>query len=610
MLQSAWNNGIIRSSKKDYIMQNCSTSVRESDQPSQALVCWIGDTDLLALGKFGIDHKIPHYTDIAKIVLKKDKEGTSHDIDNDINTLDVRTRNSSIVLTLTEALKGGKIPLFSDVILLTNRPSLDETHLKDLQDTYPAFIRQACTGFDGNISVVFVSSASNKGCGVNAWNYDEVIAATNKVLRNYIQREIDPHNIWYNITPGTIAQSTSLILLGNELSSNPNFIQVEKSRNRVDHCQIPFDINKVISNQAAHIESQTRRGDKIIGKSPSFIAALDKARQIAQFPVTVLLTGESGTGKEVFAREIHRLSKRKGKFVPINCAMLSKETGVTELTGFFRGAYTGADETRPGKYHDAIGGTLFLDEIGDCPIEVQAELLRFLQPLDRDKPSLRRWSLKGAAPKDATDEEKKYRGEQEADIRVIAATNKNVLDRSAFRQDLYYRIETIQIKIPSLETRKAEADAATEIDDIKCLADAFLENSNAAFSLKKKFRKDAYEALRNHVWTGNVRELSNVITRVVLLTRDETITAENISRNLNDTPLAAKGINTLGSFEALVSAMAREDVSSGDGGFGLKDRISEFTHIYVDSALKATNGNKKKAYEAIRINTRTFKRYL
>lgn len=593
-------------------MKNRSTNVRGSDQPNQALVCWIGDTDLLALGKFGIDHGVHHYTDIAKIVLKEDKKGTSHNIDNDIDTLDIKTRNSSIVLTLEEALKKSNIPLFSDVILLTNRPSRDSIHLQDLQNTYPAFLKQACDGFGGNISVVFVSSATDQECGVNGWDYKEVIIATDKVLKKVVDSGIDPRNIWYNITPGTIAQSTSLILLGNEHSGNPNFIQVEKSRNRVDHCQIPFDINKVISNQAAHIESQARGGNKIVGKSPSFVAALDKAKQIAQFPVTVLLTGESGTGKEVFAREIHRLSKRKGKFVPINCAMLSKETGVTELTGFFRGAYTGADETRPGKYHEAIGGTLFLDEIGDCPIEVQAELLRFLQPLDRDKPSLRRWSLKGAAPKDATDEEKKYRGEQEADIRVIAATNKNVLDRSAFRQDLYYRIETIQIKIPSLETRKAEADAATEIDDIKCLADAFLESSNAAFSLKKKFHKDAYEALRNHIWAGNVRELSNVITRVVLLTRDETITAEDISKNLNDTPLAAKEIDTLGlgSFEAIVSAMAREDVGSGGGGFGLKDRISEFSHIYVDSALKATNGNKKKAYKAIRINTRTFKRYL
>lgn len=573
----------------------------------KTLVCWIGDTDLLAFGKAGIDQDTPRFFTCAKLILAKDKEGTQHNIDNDITKLDTNTRNSSIILTLNNAKLNG-IPSFSNVILLTNRPSNNPKLLEELQELYPMFIRKTCKGFNGKVNVAFVPDQTSPSKGVNGWNYQEVLTATRNVLDSFFANGIKVDQAWYNVTPGTLAQSTSLILLGKELSSNSNFIQVEKSRNRVEHCQIPFDINKVIINQAANIESQ--RNDRSIarGHAPSFVRALNQARQIAQYPVTVLLTGESGTGKEVFAKEIHDMSGRKGKFVAINCAMLSKETGVAELTGVFRGAYTDAKETRGGKFHDAINGTLFLDEIGDCPLDVQAELLRFLQPHDGTKPSERRWRLMGSAPSEAKDKtEKEFMGEQRGDIRIIAATNKNLLDQTSFRQDLYYRIETIQIQMPSLETRKAETDDEAGINDIKELADAFLSNSNKAFSLSKVFCEDAYEALMSHKWIGNVRELQNVITRAALLSQGESITAKDINDNLNNHE-EAPSQTPQDALKSIAAALAHHDIE--EGGTTLDERMNEFRREYCRAALHATGGNKKEAYLTINVAPKTFERYL
>lgn len=572
----------------------------------QTLICWIGDTDLLAFGKAGIDQDTPRFFSLAKLILEKDKEGTKHNIDNDIRNLDTNTRNSSIILTLNNA-NSNDIPRFSNVILLTNRPSNNPTLLKELKELYPMFIGKTCKGFNGKVDVVFVPDQTSPSKGVNGWNYQEVLKATGNVLDSYFANGIKADQAWYNVTPGTIAQSTSLILLGKELSSHSNFIQVEKSRNRVEHCQIPFDINKVIINQAAHIESQ--RNDRSIarGHAPSFVRALNQARQIAQYPVTVLLTGESGTGKEVFAKEIHDMSGRKGQFVAINCAMLSKETGVAELTGVFRGAYTDAKETRGGKFHDAINGTLFLDEIGDCPLDVQAELLRFLQPPDINKPSERTWRLMGSEPKNPNKDEKQYLGDQKGDIRIIAATNKNLLDQTSFRQDLYYRIETIQIQMPSLETRKAETDDEAGINDIRELADAFLSNSNKAFSLNKVFREDAYEALMSHKWIGNVRELQNVITRATLLSQGESITGKDINDNLNNHE-DAPSQTPQDDLKSIASALAHHDIA--EGGVTLDERVNQFRREYCRAAHHATGGNKKDAYSRLSIAPKTFDRYI
>ena len=473
----------------------------------QTIVCWIGDTDLLAFGKAGIDQNTPRFFTCAKVILAKDKEGTQYDSDSKIRNLDTNTSNSSIILTLNNARLNG-IPKFSNVILLTNRPSNNPRRLEELQELYPMFIRKTCKDFNGDISVAFVPDQTNPSKGVNGWNYQEVLTATRNVLNNFFTKGVNVDQTWYNVTPGTIAQSTSLILLGKELSSNSNFIQVEKSRNRVEHCQIPFDINKVILNQAAHIESQSSDRSIAIGRTPSFVRALKQAQQIAQYPVTVLLTGESGTGKEVFAREIHRMSRRKGKFVPINCAMLSKETGVAELTGVFRGAYTDAKETRGGKYHDAINGTLFLDEIGDMPFQMQVKLLRVLQERQFERVGSNK-PIK-------------------SNVRIIAATHQNLekmVAEKTFRQDLFYRLNVFPIETPPLRERT---------DDIPLLVQELVNRHSKIQKATVRFTQRAMLQLMSCPWPGNVRELSNIVERLLILHPNEIV-------DVPDLPLTYRG---------------------------------------------------------------------
>lgn len=571
---------------------------------NHTLICWIGDTDLLVFGKTGKDSGIPAYHTTAKKVWLMDKPST-HQFDLEVDKLDLRTRNSSIIL----ALKGSTgIPKFTNVLLLTNRPSNDEKLIAEFKDHFASFICKTFHDLSGKVEVEFIPSEDNPFRGVDGWNYAAVYTATKKILHRHIKNGDNPQNYWFNVTPGTIAQSTSLILVGKEISQNTNFIQVEKSKNRVDHCEIPFDISAVLSNGLTQLDNRTGTSHGIIGSSPSFINALNKAKKIAWAPVSVLLTGPSGAGKEIFAREIHRLSGRPDdKFVTINCAMLSKETGMTELTGYFKGAYTGADKTTPGKFEAAKGGTLFLDEIGDCPPDVQTELLRFLQPLNGEKPSEREWELKGAAPDNIKCNERKYIGKQRGDIRVIAATNRNLVDSATFRQDLYFRLETIQIAIPSLETRKAETDCDKNIDDLKALADFFLEKCNKAFkfpkSKKRKFSKEAYAALHQHEWTGNVRELQNVVTRLALLCDGTTITKEDVRNNLNQAA-ALKTTPQPSKLNQIASELAHADIASCDKT--LDERVDEFKHAYCLGALHATAGNKKQAYTTLKVNAKTF----
>ncbi len=589
-----------------------------NDNRSKVLVCWIGDTDILAMGHYGKERSVLSYFNLAVSILvtDKDKQWPREKIGQEIGKLDPSIRDSSILLTLGRDTKPKEVPHFNKVLLLTNRPSHNQSLLNELEDLYPAFVRQRL-GNQGDldqteIAVIFVPSADNPQIGVDPWNHAAVYEATNKVLETHLQG-FASEDVWYNITPGTIAQQISMVLIGKErLPNTENFIQVNKGRRLVSKCSIPFDFGKVVENT---IERRARLiaddAFPIVGEAPTFLAALKKAERVAHYPISVLLTGETGTGKEVFARRIHELSGRTGEFVSINCSMLSPATGVSALTGYFRGAFTGAGSTTPGYYEKAKGGTLFLDEIGDCHIDVQAELLRFLQPIGKEKPTMRHWRLNGAPPKTPTSDEKPFLNEQEGDILVIAATNQDVRNPKEFRQELFYRLSTIQIKIPSLEDRKKETNVSDGIDDIKDLAESFLEECNETFGFSKaNFRRlspDAYDALRAHVWKGNIRELKNTIARIVILSDTPTITADTVQANLDSDASTELG-EPRGTLEELLGKLAKQDVESHSRIFD--KRMAEIKRIYCQAALNETNGNKKKAYTALGINPKTFDEWI
>jgi DNA-binding NtrC family response regulator len=302
---------------------------------------------------------------------------------------------------------------------------------------------------------------------------------------------------------------------------------------------------------------------RIVGEDPALLEAARAVQRIAPTETTVLLLGESGTGKELFARAIHQLSGRAGKpFVALNCAAIPETLVENEFFGHERGAFTGADSRRAGKFELAHGGTIFLDEIGELPAAVQSKLLRVLEERVVER-------LGGSAP---------FR----ADVRVIAATNRD-LEQAAgageFRRDLYYRLATFPIRIPPLREREG---------DVERIAEHLLER------FRRELRKpglrlgaDALAALRAHTWPGNVRELANVIERAAILNEGELHAADlGLAANVRG---GATGEVSLDGSLPEVSARAVESVERSK----------------IEATLRECKWNKSAAAQRLGISYKT-----
>jgi len=256
--------------------------------------------------------------------------------------------------------------------------------------------------------------------------------------------------------------------------------------------------------QSLSRELESKSEARVIGRSPEWMDVLKKAAQVAETETTVLVTGESGTGKEVVARFIHRASPRKGgPFVALNCAALPEQLLESELFGYERGAFTGAQQAKPGQIELAAGGVLFLDEVTEMTPSAQAKFLRVLQEREFQR-------LGGVRL-------------QKANIRVIAATNrdlKKAVDRGDFREDLYYRLQVFDIRIAPLRERG---------DDVLELSEAFLEEIGRSFGRPPAgLTHDARAALVAHDWPGNVRELRNALERAAILCEGGLITESHL----------------------------------------------------------------------------------
>jgi len=259
-------------------------------------------------------------------------------------------------------------------------------------------------------------------------------------------------------------------------------------------------VNALVSE----LERQPGRG-RVVGHSESWLDVLKKATQVAATETTVLLSGESGTGKEVVARFIHRSSSRAGgPFVALNCAALPEQLLESELFGHERGAFTGAQQAKPGQIELACGGVLFLDEVSEMSITAQAKFLRVLQEREFQR-------LGGTR-------------QLNANVRIVAASNRDLrqaVTRGAFREDLYYRLQVFDIKVPPLRERPA---------DILPLSDAFLEDIARTFGRPPAgLTCDARDALLRHAWPGNVRELRNTLERAAILCEGSLITPQHLS---------------------------------------------------------------------------------
>ncbi len=245
----------------------------------------------------------------------------------------------------------------------------------------------------------------------------------------------------------------------------------------------------------------------IVGRSPAIMEVVDNIYQVAPTNATVLLTGESGVGKELFAKALHHNSPRASKpFVKINCAAIPEDLLESELFGYEKGAFTGAYATKKGKFEQADGGTIFLDEIGDMPVILQAKILRVLQEKEVER-------LGGTKP-------------IKVDVRVIAATNKNLLEmvnQGTFREDLYYRLNVIPIFIPPLRERK---------EDIPVMVNYFINKFSEEYGKNITVSKDLMDFLVEYDWPGNVRQLQNTIERMVILSKSNILTISDVPKDL------------------------------------------------------------------------------
>ncbi len=247
----------------------------------------------------------------------------------------------------------------------------------------------------------------------------------------------------------------------------------------------------------------------IFGKSPAITSIKNTIKKVCRLPSTVLILGESGTGKELVARSIHSASGRKGSFVPVNCGAIPRELLESELFGYDEGTFTGAKKGgKSGKFETANGGTLFLDEIGEMPMEMQVALLRFLE----DKTVIRMGSTKTI----------------KTDVRIIAATNRNLLEaisKNIFREDLYYRLNVINLYLPPLREIK---------EDISLISKHILKQICIEMDVEPfELNTDAVTSLCNYNWPGNVRELRNILERAVVYTDANTITSTVVEYCLN-----------------------------------------------------------------------------
>jgi len=278
---------------------------------------------------------------------------------------------------------------------------------------------------------------------------------------------------------------------------------------------------------------------------------LETALKVAESTATVLISGESGTGKEVLARLIHKHSPRRDEpFVAVNCAAIPEGLVESELFGHVRGAFTGALRDHAGRFQRADGGTLFLDEVGEIRPEIQAKLLRVLQE--------KRVEAVGGS------------GEQEVDVRIIAASNRDLqaaVRAGDFREDLYYRLSVIPLHLPPLRERK---------EDIPALARHFLEKHGAP--TETRFSRDALDKLEAYDWPGNIRELQNVVERSLILSPGPEITARDI---LLSAPGPTPG----------------PDIHLPEGGLSLE----EVEKSLIRQALTVANGNRSQAARLLRI---------
>ncbi len=315
---------------------------------------------------------------------------------------------------------------------------------------------------------------------------------------------------------------------------------------------------QVLESEVSSLNESRFAFSQIISNNNEFNEIIEFSKNISKSTINVLITGESGTGKEVFARAIHIESGRKGYFVPINCSAIPNELMESELFGYKGGAFTGSSrEGRAGKFELAHNGTIFLDEIGDMPISMQPKILRVIED--------------GIITRVGSENSTKI------DVRIIAATNKNLrklMDEGLFRKDLYYRLNSILIELPPLRERK---------EDISLLVNKFIKDFCISYGTNIiEIPLDVMNILINHHWEGNIRELKNLIERIVILSKHSKFDMSYLPSDIMRNHQKNNSLHTKDNID-------------------LSETVNNKERELILKALKIANNNKRKAAEILNI---------
>ena len=387
-------------------------------------------------------------------------------------------------------------------------------------------------------------------------------------------------------------ESNGLSLLGELKARHPKIVVILMTgfgsmegaieaiqKGAFDYISKPFDLNRLlalVTKAVKHVQSLSHESADpvsvsieaprtLIGRSPKIVEVYKTVARATLSSSTVLISGESGTGKELVARAIHANSDRKNKkFVAVNCGALAETLLESELFGYVKGAFTGAQHDKKGLFEEANGGTLFLDEIGDISLGLQVKLLRVLQ--------------EGEVKAVGSNEQTKV------NVRIVAATHRDLdimVEEGKFREDLFYRLKVIEIAIPPLRDRK---------EDIPELAEVFLQKYSSKLGKKlSSISKEGMNALMNHSWPGNVRELEHQIERAVALTSATVLAADD--------------------FDFSTETSRKQDAAAQMGGKDTDQKsLEEIEKLHILRVLKDVDYNKSKASEILGIDRATLYR--
>ena len=391
------------------------------------------------------------------------------------------------------------------------------------------------------------------------------------------------------------------------MSAQNTFMTAIKASERgaYDYLPKPFDLNelvKIVGRAMSEPKNRARESDVVhqdeipmVGRSPAMQDVYRILARLMLTELTVMVNGESGTGKELVARALHDFGKRKrGPFVAINMAAIPRELIESELFGHEKGAFTGANARSSGRFEQAQGGTLFLDEIGDMPMEAQTRLLRVLQQGEYT-------TVGGRTP-------------LKTDVRIVAATNKDLtglIAQGSFREDLYYRLNVVPIRLPALRERAG---------DVPDLVRHFLIIAEKEGLPRKNINSEALDRLKAYSWPGNVRELENLVRRLAALCPQETITAPIIDAEITaDQPRFLPSnivINGAESADSELPATIEKHLIQYFAKFGselppdgLYDRMLEqFERPLISVTLAATRGNQIRAADLLGLNRNTLRK--